>query len=292
MNKGRDKYSRQIIDIIGNTKRIPGWSISDYIDKTHDLYLKLSRGERHKFRQSLLNLLDGEEYLSDVIVLIWRKFKLISACPQLIRLFLSPPMNLKEDGVDIGTEGVRIDALVALGELECLKVIPFIESLLNNMVTGEKTNVLPVSFNSCGILISTLAKLSFKKSSKYFGWWLWKAQEIDRINVDFVNSLDDFRRMKKLNIAPDISDSLYGAGVVRECLVVIAKMYKLSGLKRWLRLVRLKQLKDRVYLRVQIKELFEGGHPLVYFKRIIKYRGDDEKLADELASLPLCCTFR
>src|SRR3989338_7008603 len=279
-------FLQKIPKIIQEAKSIPGWSISEYLIPIRKLYNSLTATEREEFRNAMLSLLK-KNILLDNLLDICKEIRLKEACTILIKLLLNPPKGLEEDKHRVWIEGLQRQIIHVLGVLGCKDVIALLETLLQNKMRNKNSTRLPkMRWDSYGCIINAMANLSIEKAGKYFGWWIMKAQEIDRKQVTFLKKLSDWNVMEDMNIAPNINESLYGAGAVRQCILAVATKKKMSGLRQWLRSIELFRKEDRTYLAKQIVFLLEGRDIVCNLAKLVNFKGNKVALALELSSLP------
>lgn len=275
------KYSNYIIDTIRQTKKVHGWSISDFIEPINQMYESLSGRDKKEFRASICELLEGNEYLEDIITIIWMKLKFKEVCPLLFKLFENPPQRLKEEGHYIGTDGIQTGVLIALGELKYKKIVPLLKHIIEDAISKKD---IP---DSIGVAIEALAKLSPQDAGKYFGWWIDAIQKMEEQQLSFVKTLDDWKIMEKNMAVPVVDTAIHGFFSVKDCIISVAKNQGRQGLKKWLSSITLYNEKDKEFLRKQIKILADGSNELFPNLRILcNYKGESNILATELASLP------
>ena len=276
-------YPNKILEIIKSAKSVHNWSISDYLDPVREFYPTLSPKDKRAFCSSLITLLQGKNYLSDVIT-ICTEIRLKEACPVLIKLFLNPPRRLKEDSFYIGTKGVRVNALVALGKMRCSNARLLLRDILEIRMLSKKTKFQKFDDDLYGSMVVALANISPSDAAKYFGWWIEKDQQLTRQIMAHAKQTDDWKEMERLAIALPIDER--SSAFIQDCILAVAKRRGLRGLKKWLRAVCLPKEDDRDYLRYQLEYMLTGKNPLSDLKIILHFTGDAQSLARELADLP------
>jgi hypothetical protein len=281
-----NKYNRHILETIRKTKENRDWTVSDYVKPLKTLYKSLNPKDKIKFNSSLIILLHDKRYIANLVD-ICRELKIQESCSELLRLLVNTPVDMAENGYPVWIEGLQRNIIYTLGALKCRNAVNVLEKLVNDKVMGEETSLSSLTLESYGIIIKALTDISLKESSKYFGWWITKSQEIDDKQIASLGQLDDWKIMKNLNIAPNIEDSTYGADSVRQCLISVAQKSGLTGLKKWLSSITLYSNEDRHFLHKQIFILADDSNSLFpNLKMTCNYRGKSVLLAKELSDLP------
>lgn len=278
----KPNYTNIILEIIKKGKAIPHWSISDYLGPIRDLYAQLSAKEKTAFRLAVIELLSGREHLENILD-ICREVHLKEACPILIKLFLNPP-RYKENGHPVWVQGFCRSVAVTLGEIRCRSALSLLRQVVESKVSGKGSKQLRLDLESYGVVIQALTSISPKDAAKYFGWWIAKGRELNRQTMALVKKTDDWKKMEDLGIELPIDEE--SSPVIQNCILSVAKQGKLVGLKRWLASIVLLKANDRNYLEYQLHHLLTGVDPLANLKDTLKFDGDSQALAEELASLP------
>ena len=274
-------YATRIIKTIRLAKSIRGWSRSNYLEPLARLYKHLTSTERRKFCRDLTRLLKGKLYLQSVID-ICAELAVRDACPILLQLVLRPPRDIHEDGYALGTDGILREALVALGQIGCRQSVPVIERLLVTRASNKSTRRPSLGNCTYGpLVVSCLARLAPDRAAKYFGRALeWDRQE-RKDAVRFVTSLPEWS-----SIAHALPIGFEHSPFIQNCIVAVAQAKGLQGLKQWLKSVTLPRGEDQKHLQRQLEYLLCGTDRLANLRRVIRFRGNGEALAQRLASLP------
>jgi len=276
----------KILETISTERSKIGYSGFEFLQPLKKLYISLDDKERLHFRNTVLKMLEGNEDLEAVID-ICEFFKFRECCPQLLCLISNPPDTSMVDSFHVPKEHIQRNAIVAVERLRCKQAVPILDSLLlkeQRKKVAKDAITPPLAFP----LLVSLAKLSPEKTSIYLGWCINLAKTVDQRTAEFVKTLDDWKRMEEMKIAPnlDFPTSGTGAGSIRLCLFSIAKKRGLKGLKAWLKSVILLNEDDRNYLKIQLSYMLAGEDSFTNLKNLIKDKENPQSLGQELASLP------
>ena len=279
----RDRYAVQIIRIIQAAKMVPNWSITDYLTPIRALYAPLSPTNQRAFRTTLLTLLRGRQYLDDLMT-ICRELHVVEACSDIMRLARHPPRRLTEDRHAIWRDGLRLDAIAMLGELECISAKGMLKQVLTTRRSVRKGQWPTLNERLGHSALVALAKISPADAAPYFGSWVEKDLESNHKLMSLVKHTDDWHQVEECGANKFIDEQ--ASPLIRDCILAVARKKHLAGLKKWLKSVVLLSEAHRDYLEYQLRAMMSGKNPLIDLKTVLKFRGDHQSLIAELSSLP------
>lgn len=285
MEKQKNYYKTTIIHKIKTTIATPGWSVSDYVLPLKTLYLNLPTKAKKDFRSSLLSLLQNNECLEHVFD-ICIAIKLKEACPILMHQFMNPPKYIKYNTgkkYHTWTEGFRKKIIIALGDLQCDEILPTLITLIKERMRGKGKAYYLKEIRSYSVVMQVMTKLSPQNAAKYFGWWINKAQLVDRNNETLLKRIGGAGILESV---PDIHLSGIGSSSIRLCIKNALTKLKFEGLKKWLKTVNLINEKDRSYLAMQLEYMLSGQDIFCNVNRQVKHNFEPRLLSQGLALLP------